>query len=232
MYQKRKPKIIKDLIWIDIETVPLRDKEEDADKWIMKVFENRYSKDKPQDQNLFDYFFERAWLFAEFSKVVCISFWKVTSDWIKVWSIVWENELDVLTRFNTLLSNPKMYYTNNTFAWFNIKNFDCPFLAKRMVINWLPRRKHLMQEWKKPRDVDFVDVMDLRAMWWWQYAWLETIACLLWLPNPKEDLDWKEVKNLFYSNDPEKLEKIKNYCEKDVKVAYSVYKKINDTRTE
>lgn len=214
-------------LYIDIETAP-----ETADYSTYRksaVWESRYCKDKPEDITPADWYYERSWLFAEFSKIVCISLWYVDTLWEwKVWSLFGHDEAKLLTQFNASITKIQSERPKDTiqFVGHNIISYDLPFIWKRCIINWLSPHKSIDATGKKPRDVTAIDTMNIWKQTAWSSAWLETIAICLNVPSPKDDISGKDVWALYRSDAEDRLERIKTYCEKDVYTTYLVHDQI------
>lgn len=226
----------KKILRFDIETSPLYSLEKDMPADLLAVWGKRYCSDKPDDLSDFDRFFQRSPLFAEFSRVVCISLgyekdvqedpttaWGLhhpgVSSKLQLTSLVWD-EIDIFEQFRWMLSK---------FPWYvlwghNIKNFDMPYLAKRFVINGMVVPELLDNSWKKPREIPVIDTMEHRKMWGGASTWLETICIVLGVPTPKDAMDWSMVGRAFYDG---KIADILLYCEKDVEAVYRCWKRMN-----
>lgn len=224
------------ILRFDIETAPLYSSEEDMPADMLAVWGKRYCSDKPDDLSDFERYFQRSPLFAEFSRVVCVSLWyerpsqgeTVTAGWyhhggvsnmLQVTSIVWD-EADILEQFKSMLSKFQWY----TLGGHNIKNFDIPYLAKRFVINGFVVPEMLNFIGKKPREIPAVDTMEHRKMWGGASTGLETICVVLGVPTPKDAMDGSMVGRAFYDG---QIQDILNYCEKDVEAVYRCRKRMN-----
>lgn len=185
-------------LFIDIETVPTG--------WFGDERKSKYEEKHG----------EARWLFAEFSKVVCISVWYEGKEWKLITkSFYWDNEKEILEWFSGVANKQVV------FVWHNVKWFDLPFLIKRYLVNRIKVPNGLKFHWKKPWEVEIIDTADLWKSMWRQYTSLDIICKALWIETPKQWIDGSQVAE-FYKN--WKIEEIKDYCEKDVTAVYELYK--------
>ena len=97
----------------------------------------------------------------------------------------------------------------------NGKEFDFPYLCRRLLINGLPVPSHLQIAGKKPWEINHLDTMEL-----WKFGdykshtSLNLLAAIFDLPTPKNDLDGSKVKDVYYQD--KDLNRIAKYCENDV----------------
>jgi predicted PolB exonuclease-like 3'-5' exonuclease len=171
----------------------------------------------------------KMWLFAEFAKIICISCWFSFDDWIwiefKTKSFSWEDEKKILEDFFNAIWKPVF----NMVCWFNIINFDIPFVFKRALVNWvkIPWIISSYDEqngWaKKPREMKTLDIMNVWKSTWTKNSSLDLVCKTLWIQSPKQDHDWTWVLKMFEEKNRAELEK---YCEWDVKACYEIHRKI------
>ena len=225
------------IIRIDIETVPLRSSEEEAKNNypdLYSVWCKRYSKDKPAEVSDWDWYWERSPLFPEFSKIVCIAVGRYqtvevqspspeTVEGFKVRSY-YGDEQTILTQFAEVLNHPS--FSGWKLWGHNIKGFDISFLCKRMQINGITVPAMLNVMGKKPWEITHVDTQELRQFGRLLSSSLELMCLALGVESPKEELEGKEVKDIYYSDAPLKKEAITRYCENDVVATYDCYRTI------
>jgi DNA polymerase elongation subunit (family B) len=165
---------------------------------------------------------EKAGIYAEFGKIVCISVGVVFRNktdkqlQLRLKSFASKDEAKLLTDFSELVAQ---YYNNpNThfFCGHNIKEFDIPYICRRMVINQLPFPNPLQIAGKKPWETKHL--LDTLEYWkfgdYKNYTSLKLLAAVLDFPSPKDDIDGSEVGRVFWQDD--ELDRIALYCEKDV----------------
>lgn len=163
-------------------------------------------------------FNNKAALHPEFGKIVCIAVWSILEGQMYTKSIIW-NEKDILKEFIEILERNK----NKTIIWFNILNFDIPFIKKRLMMHDMCIPGPINFQGKKPWEIkNIIDVMDLWKMGGNISTSLELICLSLWIQNPKNKLKGSDVKKYYKEN----INKIAEYCEWDVTATIKVYFKL------
>ena len=210
---------LNDIIFIDIETVRIQDSIEKNtqlyDSWEYKL---RYSKEseKFEDKSLEDLFKDKAALYAEFGKIVCITVGKIQDNVLKLKSYYSDNEQKLLSDFANgitaiLSSNRKSILCGHA-----IKGFDVPYIMRRSLINSIEPPILVDTSTAKPWDLPLLDTMELWKGSGFYGASLLNIATAFGLPSPKSDISGSETSNVYYTEKEKGLERIKNYCEQDV----------------
>lgn len=172
-----------------------------------------------------EFFAEKAGIFAEFAKLVCISCGYVSFDAegkpsIKLKSYFGTDERAILEAF-TVDMNRFSDRGRGTLCAHNGKEFDFPFMGRRYLINGLPIPQALQIQGKKPWEIPHIDTMDL-----WKFGDIKTFSSLdllcavLNIPTPKDDLKGADVGRVFWQEGD--VERIRVYCEKDVKATANV----------
>ena len=118
---------------------------------------------------------------------------------------------------------------NKLFCAHNGKEFDFPYISRRMIINGIEIPQKLQLFGKKPWEIPHLDTME---MWkfgdYKHYTSLKLLAHILGIPSPKDDIDGSEVRNVFYNEGD--IDRIATYCEKDtITVAQILLRFRNDT---
>ena len=211
---------VSSLIFIDIETAPNADhidklSAEERALWHEKMA--KWNKDELSDDA---YYESRAGIYAEFGKVICIvlglcSIKNGEIEMIRLKSWYGDDEKDILSQFRKLLfeklNNPYKY----SFCGHNIKEFDIPFLCRRMLANDLTLPAMLNISGMKPWEVPFLDTLQLWKFGDYKhYTSLKLIAHTLGIPSPKDDIEGKDVGRVFWKDGD--LDRIVRYCRKDV----------------
>jgi len=219
-------KRLEDLLVIDIETVPMTRDFSSIDGRLKKQWE-RKAKLIKNDEGLTveELFSSRAGIYAEFGRVVCISMGFFTLNeggkWtLRVKSIAEKEEKNVLEGFTNALSK---FDEQSTFLCaHNGREFDFPYLCRRLLINGLGLPAQLDNGGKKPWEVNYIDTMD---MWkfgdWKSYTSLDLLASVFNVASSKSDMDGSMVATVYYEEDG--LKRISEYCEQDVVVTAQVY---------
>lgn len=168
------------------------------------------------DEQLWEH---KAPLHAEFGRVVCISVGKLILDptplepKIQLNSLYGENEEEILRKFAAGLEKAYVKNTQTSLVGHNIKRFDIPFLAKRMIINDIELPGALNMHNKKPWEMRFTDTSDAWSFGAWQesFSSVKMLSQVLGLPSPKEEMSGKDVYSEFYGK--KNYDGIKKYCE-------------------
>jgi uncharacterized protein YprB with RNaseH-like and TPR domain len=221
------------LLFIDIETVGIQPDWESLEKSNLElsfVFENYFDwfqKRFPEDADkpVGQMFVNRAALVPEFARIACVSVAFVTDKGeTKVQSFSNENEKDLLQDVQKLLR--RVGELGFFLCGHNVKGFDIPMLAKRMIINGLLPPKILPGHETKPWDIKALDTKEL-----WQYGGYGTIASLelmcvsMGVESSKNmEITGNKVHEAYWVN--KDIKGIVEYCEKDVLVLIDVIKKI------
>ncbi len=220
---------ILDLFFLDIETVPQADSYVNLTVENQKLFYDKISKTMPEGIAIEEAYHNRAGILAEFAKVVCIStgfFYKDKGGRIclKIKSIAAHNERDLLQQFNGLIEKMYKHNPNFQFSGHNIREFDIPFLCRRMLINGLKLPAPMNIHGAKPWEIKWVDTLH-----WWRfgdyknYTSLNLLACILGIPTSKDDIDGSMVQQVYYKEN--NLQRITDYCQKDVIVVARIVQK-------
>ena len=162
--------------------------------------------------------YERAGIYAEFGKIICIScgYLQGSGDGRKlvIKSFADENEKVLLKNFAEMLRNwsgdaEKFLCAHNG------KEFDYPYLCRRMIINGIGIPEILKIAGKKPWDVRHLDTMEFWKFGDYKsYTSLKLLAKVLEIPSPKDDIDGAMVNDVYWNG--KDLERIVHYCQKDV----------------
>jgi predicted PolB exonuclease-like 3'-5' exonuclease len=207
---------INQILFLDIETVPELEKWEQLDNASQQLFEQKTAYQRKEEYTP-EEFYERAGIWAEFGKIVCISvayFINNKEDkQLRVTSFYGDDEEEILSEFKKLLDK-HFSNKNNVLCAHNGKEFDFPFLARRMIIHGISIPKKLNLFGKKPWEIPHLDTLELWKFGDYKhYTSLKLLTHILRVPSPKDDIDGSEVAKVYYKE--KDLERIVNYCEKD-----------------
>jgi len=200
---------------IDIETVPQFQKFEELPLPIQELWEHKTRLARNETQTAAE-FYDRAGIWAEFGKIICISvgFFHLIDgqQHFRVSSYFSDSEAELLQNFNQLLNaQPK----DLLLCAHNGKEFDFPYLCRRMLINGLTIPAQLQIAGKKPWEINHLDTMELWKFGDYKnYTSLNLLAAIFNIPTPKDDIDGSMVKQVFYEE--KNLQRIVSYCQKDV----------------
>jgi uncharacterized protein YprB with RNaseH-like and TPR domain len=216
---------LNNILFLDIETVP-QFPSYDAVPELGKEFWNKKAqalrKDKEFDtpETLYD----RAGIYAEFGKIVCLSCGIISGSGeekkIKLKSFCCEDERTILEDFSNLLR--KWSGPDKVLCAHNGKEFDFPYISRRMVINQLPVPDMLQLAGKRPWEIPHIDTLELWKFGDYKsYTSLNLLAYILGIPTPKDDIDGSMVWRVYWQE--EDLKRIVTYCQKDVVTVAQVY---------
>ncbi len=208
---------IENLVFLDIETVPQTASFDDLQEATQKLWEKKSSFFRTPEQTGADVY-QRAGIYAEFGKIICISVGLVHVDQgvkkIRLKSFAGKDEKQLLIDFSLLLKALSAK-KNYSLCAHNGKEFDFPYIARRMLILGIDLPLILDTAGKKPWEVAHVDTMELWKFGDFKnYTSLELLAHIFGIPSPKNDIDGSMVATVFYEDDD--LPRISTYCEKDV----------------
>lgn len=204
------------ILFLDIETVPETENykdltEEKQELFTIKTQYQRKEEFTPEE------FYDRAGIWAEFGKIVCISVgyfinFKATDRKFRVTSFFGE-EPKILKDFKELLDN-HFNKPQHLLCAHNGKEFDFPFIARRMIIHQIPLPEKLNLFGKKPWEIAHLDTMELWKFGDYKhYTSLKLLTSILGIPSPKDDISGSEVGGVFYKE--KNIKRIVTYCEKD-----------------
>jgi hypothetical protein len=215
------------ILFFDIETVPLTYKFKDLEERAQGLWDRKTRFLQERDNLSPDELYEKAGIYAEFGKVVCISMGfvlqKEGETQIRVKSIASENEKILLQEYIDLLNS---YYNSPDFLFcaHNGKEFDIPFLCRRILINGLKLPFILNVSGKKPWEIKHLDTMELWKFGDFKnYTSLDLLTYIFNIPTPKDDMDGSQVAKVFYEE--KNLDRIIHYCEKDVIATIQLFRK-------
>ena len=206
---------IANILFLDIETVPEVESfaELSDEKQELFALKTQYQR---KDEVSAEEFYERAGIWAEFGKIICISVGFFTSEedqrTFRVKSLS-GNEKELLQSFKNLVAS-HFNKPQHLLCAHNGKEFDFPYIARRMIINGMELPDKLNLFGKKPWEVAHLDTMDLWKFGDYKhFTSLRLLTNILNIPSPKDEIDGSDVARVYYQE--QNLEKIINYCEKD-----------------
>lgn len=205
------------LLFIDIETVSGTESFDQMSPRLQEFWEKKSSFFRKEDESSSDVY-SRAGIYAEFGKIVCISTGMVIQKngkrKFKVKSFYGDNEKQLLQDFALLLDR-FCQKTNRNLCAHNGKEFDFPYIARRMLINGITLPNILDIAGKKPWEVQFVDTMELWKFGDYKhYTSLALLCEIFGISTPKDDIDGSMVGEVYWRDHD--LERIALYCEKDI----------------
>ncbi len=206
---------LENILFLDIETVPEAQYFSDLEVTKQELWESK-SQYQRKDEFTAEEFYERAGIWAEFGKIVCISvgYFTFQGD-IRSFRTTsfYGDEVKILRDFKNLLIS-HFSQTKHLLCAHNGKEFDFPYIARRMIINSIELPYKLNLFGKKPWEVPHLDTLDLWKFGDYKnYTSLKLLTNVLGIPSPKDDIDGSEVYRVYYEN--KDIDRIIKYCEKD-----------------
>lgn len=204
------------ILFLDIETVPENETYHDLDEELKELWEKKTSYQRKDDFTP-EAFYDRAGIWAEFGKIICITVGyiidKGDSRSFRLTSFHGE-EYGLLQEFAKLL-NTHFNKPHHLLCAHNGKEFDFPYIARRMVILGIEIPNKLKLFGKKPWEVPHLDTMELWKFGDYKhYTSLKLLTKILKIPSPKDDIDGSQVAAVYYRDND--VDRIIKYCEKDV----------------
>ncbi len=213
-----------DIIIIDIETAAQHPSFEMLDEEWKSLWKEKIARALPENSTPATFYLQRAGVMAEFSKIICISmgyFKKETNLHLRLKSFYGNDEKEILTEFINTINKLESFHSKWCFAGHNIKEFDIPFICRRMIINGMLLPAYLDFQNMKPWETNIIDTFQYwRFGDYKNYTSLKLLAAVFGIPSPKDDIDGSMVGELYWTgNEEEKianLNRIVTYCQKDV----------------
>ncbi len=224
------------ILFIDIETVPQTETFEELSAEMQELWEAKFEllrkrmPEKYDDKTSAGSAFESSGgIYAEFGKIICISVGiiagKPDEQILRITSFAGKDERELLQNFSELIH--KFFTTNeHNFCGHNIKEFDIPYICRRMLIHGFQLPNTLQINSKKPWEVNLMDTMDFWKFGDYKnFTSLKLLSTVLGIPTPKDDIDGSQVAEVFYKED--NLQRIITYCQKDVLATTQVWLRMN-----
>jgi 3'-5' exonuclease len=207
------------IIFVDIETVKrVKELEEGTPLYDSFFYKMRYAEEAQRKDfsayNLKALFDQKAALYPEFGKIVCISAGKIVQGKLRTFSFYGHDEHQILHDFNIWLADRASKDPNLVLCGINLKFFDLRFIYIRSVVNGVvPVPKHIDLTGLKPWEVWTADITDYWKQTSPYNAPMVCMAEVLGLPSPKSDMDGSQTSDIYWSEGDKGLERIRQYCE-------------------
>jgi len=205
---------LENVLFLDIETVPQYSCYEALPEKMKKLWDEKASRLKyPDKSDTTEELYLRAGIYAEFGRIICISAGYISGTQFRIKSFYQTEEKELLSNFANLLN--RHYDTpNHLLCAHNGKEFDFPYIARRLLINGLSIPEILNLAGKKPWEVQHLDTMDLwRFGDYKSYTSLNLLTAIFNIPSPKDDIDGSMVYEIYWlKND---IDRIVAYCQRD-----------------
>jgi len=209
---------VENILFLDIETVPQYSDFEKVPEAFKQFWEKKSSFFREEEQTASDVY-QRAGIYSEYGKIICISVGiivhKAEGQFIRLKSFYGDDENILLNEFAQMLNK---YYTKNKSIYLcahNGKEFDFPYISRRMLVNGISLPTILDVAGKKPWEVTFLDTMELWKFGDYKhYTSLNLLTHIFNIPTPKDDIDGSMVADIYWNEKDN--DRIVRYCEKDV----------------
>lgn len=219
---------LKDILFLDIETVACTNNFQSLDERLKVQWSRKASflkrEEEQSDEALFH---ERAGIYAEFGKIVCVSIGKFFDHengelGLKTKAFYGHDEAALLLEFKSMVEK---LGAGAKLCAHNGKEFDFPYLCRRMLVNGIALPPALNLSGKKSWQVDHLDTLELWKFGDYKhYTSLDLLTTIFNIPSSKSDIDGSKVNKVYYEQGD--LEKIKNYCTADVSVLAQLFLKM------
>jgi 3'-5' exonuclease len=219
------------LLFIDIETVSEKSTFNNLSEAWQQLWAEKTQRILPSEIKVEDFYEQRAGVMAEFAKVICISIgyfrYEGTAMQLRVKSFFDKEEKVLLQNFIATLNQMEIQNNKWCFAGHNIKEFDIPFLCRRLLINALPIPIYMDFQNMKPWETNILDTFQYwRFGDYKNYTSLKLLAAALGIASPKDDIDGSEVGGVYWKEND--LQRIVNYCQKDVATVANIILKFKN----
>ncbi len=202
------------VLFLDIETVSAFPTYNDMPERFQRLWEHKAERLKKSENETPDQIYSKAGIYAEFGKIICISVAFFNGNELRVKSFFGDDEKILLKEFSELITK-HFNGRQHLLCAHNGKEFDYPYIARRLLINGLKLPYSLNLAGKKPWNVPHLDTMDLWKFGDYKhYTSLDLLAAAFDIPTPKDDIDGSDIGRVYWEEND--LERIVHYCQKDV----------------
>ncbi len=214
---------LENILFLDIETVPEREHFEQLDTAKKELWEQKSKYQRKEDFSAAE-FYDRAGIWAEFGKIICISVgyvsYKGSTRSFRTTSF-YGDEPKLLKEFKNLVAT-HFSESKHLLCGHNAKEFDIPYIARRMIIHGIELPYKLNLFGKKPWEVPHLDTMELWKFGDYKhFTSLKLLTNILGIPSPKQDIDGSMVYKVYYEEND--IDRIITYCELDVVATAQVF---------
>ncbi|HLN53017.1 MAG TPA: 3'-5' exonuclease [Lentimicrobium sp.] len=203
-----------DVLFLDIETVSQYANYHELPETLMKLWEHKAGFIRRDEMDTPESLYSRAGIYSEFGKIICISVGFLRDNHLRIKSFAGDDEFVILSQFAELLNRSYNKPTSLLCAH-NGKEFDYPYISRRMLVNGLKLPAILDICGCKPWEIRHMDTLEF-----WKfgdhknYTSLALLTTIFGIESPKDDIDGSQVGNIYWNE--KNLDRIKEYCQKDV----------------
>ena len=214
------------ILFLDIETVSQKKSYDQLSERMQKLWSHKAEQLNRDNTELTPAdIYDRAGIYAEFGKIVCISVGFFNEQRFRLKSFYGHDEKALLNDFANMLN--RCYSAPDAqLCAHNGKEFDFPYIARRMLVNGIQIPKILQVAGKKPWETNFIDTMELWKFGDYKtFTSLDLLCAILDIPTPKDDINGSEVGHVYWQEND--IERIKTYCQKDVLAIAQLMRRYN-----
>ena len=205
---------IEKVLFLDIETVPQYATYDELPERLKEFWDHKSTRIKITETDTPETLYERAGIYSEFGKIICISVGFIHNDKLRIKSFAGDDEAQLLKDFADMLGN-KFNKPGTLLCAHNGKEFDFPYIARRMLIHGIRLPFLLDIAGKKPWEVPYLDTMELWKFGDYKnYTSLALLTAIFDIPSPKDDINGSQVGEYYWVRN--ELPRIVIYCQKDV----------------
>ncbi|MBD3626540.1 3'-5' exonuclease [Cyclobacterium sp.] len=216
---------LNDILFLDLETISGAETLEELSPRMQEEWHKKSQQvlQQGEEGSPSELYFEKAGIYAEFGKIICIGvgyFTYLKEDDLlqyRTKSFYGESEHGTLLEFRELLCKKQWIICAH-----NGKEFDIPYLCRRMLINRIPLPDVLQLAGKRPWEIRHLDTLELWKFGDYKhYTKLDLLASVFDIPSSKEGIDGSMVNTVYYKEND--LDNIRKYCLRDVEVTARIY---------
>jgi len=220
---------LKNILFLDIETVAETKNYSDLDSRKQELWKKKSAFFREAEEKSAEELYERAGIYAEFGKIVVISvgyFSQIDPELkLRITAFHGDNEKSLLEEFAELM-NTHFSHKETRLCAHNGKEFDFPYIARRMLINDIPLPSAFQLSGKRPWEIAHLDTLELWKFGDYKhYTSLDLLAAIFNIESSKDDIDGSQVNSVYY-NDKD-LDRIVEYCKRDVSVLVQVFLRLS-----
>ena len=220
---------LRDILFLDIETVASTERYHSLEERLKTQWARKASFFKQREEGMTDedLYYERAGIYAEFGKIIVIGVGKFSENengelTLKTKAFFDHEEKNLLQAFKLLLEKME---AGTKLCAHNGKEFDFPYLSRRMLINGMTLPSILNLAGKKTWEIPHLDTMELWKFGDYKhYTSLDLLAAIFHIPTSKSLMDGSQVNDVYYKD--KDLNKIAEYCVSDVVAVAQLYLKM------
>jgi 3'-5' exonuclease len=210
---------LENILLIDIETVPQQPEFNLLNAEWQQLWQEKIQRQVPEQTTAAEFYPQRAGVMAEFAKIICISMGYFIKQGeilqLRIKSFYGDDEKKILQDLITMLNGVETKNNKWCFAGHNIKEFDIPFICRRLLVNGLPIPVYLDFQNMKPWETNTIDTFQYwRFGDYKNFTSLKLLAAALNVPSPKDDIDGSMVADVYWNE--KNIDRIVTYCQKDV----------------